>query len=398
MRKNQESFPNVSADSTGSSLTRRNLLIKTGQLIIASSVPGLGWGQAGSARADDVGVSPAVSRREINIGTFGPSHCATSFVYTKLKGLFAQDKLPVNLVNYPNMQLIAKDLIGGKLDFGQLIVPMVFAINTGSKPFEQATPMVITQIAGTNGAALMVRKGSGISQPADFKGKTMANHSKLSVHYLINMMFLESYGLDYLKDVNFKVVELEKIVAAMKDGELDTFVMPEPQDAMVEDKGIGDVFMLSKYIWPNHPCCSLVVRKDFYEGNRQLVTDVTRTMTKGALLANEPATRGEIIDLLQSTSDYNYDKIPKPVLLKAFTPGRSDFYPFPYQSTARVIIEIMKRHDLLPKEVKDAELARSVFLSGVSRQVMKELGANPPESDFRAEKILGQVREYQDQG
>ena len=283
-------------------------------------------------------------RRVINIGAFGPSHCSIPIVYAKLHSYFKKAGLHVNLTNYPSMPMIAKDLVSGKLDFGQLIVPLVFAIHTGRNPLGLKEPMVISQIVGTNGSALMVKKGSGITSPELFKNKIMANHSKLSVHYLINRMFLETHGLDFKNDVNFKIIKLQDVVNAMQNGEVDTFVMPEPKNAVVETKGVGDVYLLSKYIWPNHPCCSLVARKELYEKEKELVTDVTRAVTQSGLYANQPDTREQIIDTLQSVPDFRFDTIPKDILKKAFTPGRSDFYPFPYQSTAMLIIEIMKKY------------------------------------------------------
>ena len=333
-------------------------------------------------------------RRTINIGTFGPSHCSIPIVNATLQNYFKKAGLHVNLINYPAMPLIAKDLVSGKLDFGQLIVPLVFAIHTGRNPLGIKEPMVISQIVGTNGSALMVKKGSGITSPELFKNKIMANHSKLSVHYLINRMFLETHGLDFQRDVNFKIIKLEDVVSAMQQGDVDTFVMPEPKNAVVETKGAGDVYLLSKYIWPNHPCCSLVTRKELYENDKELVTDVTRAVTQSGLYANQPDTREQIIDTLQSVPDFRFDTIPKDILKKAFTPGRSDFYPFPYQSTAMLIIEIMKKYDLLDASLDARKTAEQVFLSNLSRQVMLELGADPPEENFRVEKILGNLKDY----
>ena len=133
---------------------------------------------------------------------------------------------------------------------------------------------------------------------------------------------------------------------------------------------------------------------EFFEKNRSLVTDVTRTITQSGLLVNQPDTREQTIDVLQSTSEYNYDKVPKKVLMKAFTPGRSDFYPFPYQSTALLIVEIMKKYNLLSPELKDKKIARDVFQSDLSRQIMTDLGSTPPETNFRTEKILGKLKDY----
>ena len=332
--------------------------------------------------------------KQINIGTFGPSHCSVPFVYAKLKGFFKQDNLNINLINYPNMPLIAQNLISGKIDFGQLIVPLAFAMHSGAKPFSEATPIVIPQITGNDGAVLMVRKDTGIHSPLDFKKKTLANHSKLSVHFLINMMFLEKHGLNYQKDLNVKIVELGNIINATKDGQVDAFVMPEPKNAIAEKMGIANVFMLSRYLWQDHPCCCLVTKRETFEKNTEMVTAVTRTITKAGLLANDADTREETIDLIRSSDEYNFEKISKDVLMRAFIPGRADFYPFPYLSSAMLIIQEMKKYDLLDTTVNGKKMAEDVFLSDLSRSIIKDLGAAPPSSNYRTEKILGEFKNY----
>ena len=331
---------------------------------------------------------------KIKIGTFGPSHCSVPFVYAKLKGYFKQEKLNIVLTNYPNMPLIAKDLINGKIDFGQLVVPLAFAMHTGAKPFSSATPIVIPQITGIDGAALMIRKDADIENPQGFKQKIVSNHSKLAVHFLINMMFLEKHGLDYRKDLNLKIVELGEMVNTVKDGQVDAFIMPEPKNAIMEKMGIAKVYMLSRYLWTDHPCCCLVTKRETFEKNRERAASVTRAMTKAGLSANNPDTREETIDLLRSSKEYNYDKIPKDVLMNAFIPGRADFYPFPYQSSAMLIIEEMKKYDLLYKNIDARKMAREVFLSDFSRSIIKEVGFEPPLTNYRTEKILGELREY----
>jgi nitrate/nitrite transport system substrate-binding protein len=333
---------------------------------------------------------------EVTIGTFGPSHCATSVVFSSLRGFFKSAGVNARVINYDDMRKIAADLMNGSLDFGQLVVPLVLAMHTGAAPFHVSIPMAVCQIGGTNGAALMVRRGAEIHNPEDFKGKVMANHSTLSVHYLITMMFLETHGLSYQKDVNFKSLKLDDVLDAVGAGQVDSFVMPEPKNALAELKGIADVFLLSKYIWPNHPCCAFVARKDFFEKNRELVADVFRVTTRGALYVNRPDTRDEVVDVIRSVPDFNYDKVPRAALLKAFTPGRSDFFPFPYGSSGQLIAEIMKKYQLLPPNVDEMALARDVFQSDLSRKLIVELGEEAPESNYRVEKVLGNLKSYSD--
>ncbi len=384
--KNQ-AMPESAGSSDSSAWTRRKFIARVGGAVLSAGALGTGL-----LRPDAIMASVATGR-EVTIGTFGPSHCSATFVYARMKGLF-QDRLTVHLVNYPDMGSIARDLASGKLDFGQLVVPLAFAMHTGSKPFAAKTPVVIPQIAGTNGSALVIRSGAPIAKPADFKGKTVASHNALSVNHLINVMFFEANGLVLDKDVKYKQVDLEQVGPALKAGEIDAFVMPEPADALAEHTGAGKVYLLSKYIWPNHPCCALVCRKDFYDKNATLVADVTRSMTRAGLTINEAENRESTIELLRSSDAFKFDKVPAPVLKNAFTPGRADFYPFPYQSSALIIIDIMKRLGLLAKDVNDKRLAEEVFLSGLSRKLMKEVGAEAPAKDHRMEKILGKLKTF----
>ena len=87
-----------------SGCTRRSFMKKLGVLAGGSSAAA-----AGLVNPREVLASIAPSR-EINIGIFGPSHCAAPFVYAKLRGLFKGDNLNVNIVNYPAMPMIT---IGG---------------------------------------------------------------------------------------------------------------------------------------------------------------------------------------------------------------------------------------------------------------------------------------------
>ena len=332
--------------------------------------------------------------KELNIGIFGPSHCAAPFILAKIKEFFKAEGINLKLTQYPSMSDISNDIANGKLDFGQQVTNAPLLQYLGVAPFKTAIPVVVLAFTGVNGAALMVRRGSNITKTKDFKGKTLANHSKLTVYHMLIRMFLERYKIDFDKDINFKIVDLDKLTDAVKNGEIDSFVYSEPKNAALENSKLADVYMLSRYIWPNHPCCSLVTTREYFDKNKNISEAVTRTVIRGALLINETTTRENIIDILQSLPEYKYDKVSKPVLVKAFTPGRSDFYPFPFQSSGVLLLEEWKRYNLVPKDINTKKVVEDVFMSDFTRGIMKDLGAQPPESNYREETIMGSVRSY----
>jgi nitrate/nitrite transport system substrate-binding protein len=325
------------------------------------------------------------------IATFGPSHCAIPFVLAKINREFEEEGLRVQLRNYSSMPQIAKDLVSGEVDFGQLIVPWVFAIHAGMGPFtSDPMPMVITQIAGTHGSALMVRKDADIGSPGDFKGKRLASHSKLSIHYLLAVSYLERQGIRYDRDIEFRIVSLENCDQTMERGDVDAMVMPEPKNAMLQEQGLARLYLSGRQLWEGHPCCALVARKDLLARDQGLVTAVTRAISRAGLTANHPRKREQLVEQLQSTPDYDFDKIPKRVLVNALASGRSDFDPFPYQSSSAFIISLMKKYGMLPRSADPLKMSAEVVQSDLSRSILKELGANPPENNFRDEVFLGE--------
>ncbi|NND33999.1 MAG: ABC transporter substrate-binding protein, partial [Saprospiraceae bacterium] len=124
------------------------------------------------------------------IGIFAPSHCAAPLIFAEQQGYFTESGVKVELVNYPTMPALARDLAAGVVDLGQLTVPLAFAINAGANPYGLHHPLVLPMILGVHGSNLMIRKDSGISQPSDFKKKIIATHTKLTVHYLLVRLYL----------------------------------------------------------------------------------------------------------------------------------------------------------------------------------------------------------------
>jgi len=337
-------------------------------------------------------ISPAAPkskfRDKILIGIFSPSHCAAPIIFAEHKGFFSDVGIKVGLVNYPTMSSLATDLVSGVIDLGQLTVPLAFSINAGANPFGLNHPLVIPMILGVHGSNLMVRKDSGISQPADFKNKIIATHTKLTVHYLLVRLYLQRNGIDTEKDVTMSIVKLSDLTKTLNQGNIDAFMMPEPINALAEETGHARTYILNQFIWRYHPCCGLTSRKNFLlNQDRNRMVNLVSAITRASLYVNKERNRDELVSALRKSA-YGFELISRKVIEMAFAFSRSSFYPFPYQSTAVLMLKMMQDYNLLPSfDTKSA--AREVFLSDFLRECLGEIGKKAPRNNYRPEIVLG---------
>jgi ABC-type nitrate/sulfonate/bicarbonate transport system substrate-binding protein len=207
--------------------------------------------------------------------------CSPSY-FCRKKRYFKDERLNVKLINYPTMFALANDLISGRIDFGQLTVPLTFAIHHGSIPFKLQEKLVMPMILGVHGSNLMVSKDSGITRPDDFKGKTIATHTKLTVHYLLVRLYLESNGVDAERDVKMSIVNLKELTGVLQSGEIDAFMMAEPVNAMAEETGNATTYILNRFIWRYHPCCGLATRRELFDqGDKKTYPGISHSFWGG---------------------------------------------------------------------------------------------------------------------
>ncbi|MCJ7623037.1 MAG: ABC transporter substrate-binding protein, partial [Anaerolineaceae bacterium] len=66
------------------------------------------------------------------------------------------------------------------------------------------------------------------------------------------------------------------------------FIVAEPLGSQVVKAGYGTEFAMSKDIWPNHPCCVLVVREEIVKKNPEAVLELTKSLVDlGQIIEND---------------------------------------------------------------------------------------------------------------
>jgi len=371
--------------------TRREFLTTAGGALLALS----------AAQLADIGALfrvPAANAVEfkgtksVSVGIMTPSHCAAPYVYSEIKGLYEKNGLKADIVLYPGMPEIAKDLIAGRIQFGQLMLPLFLAIHTRAGAFkESGVPMVTTQATGIKGGAITVRKESGIERVEDLAGKKVGSHSPLSAHYLLLQMFIRK-NIELKSPIDVRIVPLEDMIPSLTRGDIDAFIMPEPVNAVAAIKGNGKVIFMTSKLWANHPCCMLSTTGAFAEANPGTVRAMSHSLAEACLFADKPENRTAFIDTIATSP--GYAKVPRPVLNLALEAGRADHFPFPYKSSARVVGDFMKTLKMLPESVTPAQIVSGIDTTYV-REALKAAGLDANLPDYRVERVLGEDLKFE---
>jgi len=177
-------------------------------------------------------------------------------------------------------------LAQGDIDAAFILAPYAMEIfNTGKK-------MKLVLLGHKTGSVFIKNKKANINKLEDFKGKTILIPFHLSVHLMLLHRMFKEKGMEIGpgKDVNFEVMAPSQIPEAMgwdENGELGGFIVAEPWCSKVVNEGYGEEFMLSKDIWPDHPCCVFVVSDDYLQKNPEGIQELTTSFVKSGMVAEQ---------------------------------------------------------------------------------------------------------------
>ncbi|NPV86434.1 MAG: ABC transporter substrate-binding protein [Anaerolineae bacterium] len=153
-----------------------------------------------------------------------------------------------------------------------------------------------------SGSVIIANKRANIRQIEDFRGKIVLIPHYLSIHNLIFNRLLDEKGLTVGvgpgKDVTFEVTapaDIPEIIEYDTKGKVGGFIVAEPYGSQVVLAGFGEEFALSKDVWPNHPCCVLVVKNEMIQKSPEAVQELVSSLVKsGQYVAQNPLPAAEI--------------------------------------------------------------------------------------------------------
>jgi nitrate/nitrite transport system substrate-binding protein len=225
------------------------------------------------------------------------------------------------------------------------------------------------------------------------------------MHNFLLRYVLAEDGLDPDKDVQIRVVPPPEMVANLRAGNLDGYLGPDPFNQRAVFEEVGFIWMLSKDIWPGHPCCAFATTREFAEKTPNTYQALVRAIIEATQFAHHQANRKDIAKAIAPRNFLNQPvEVVEQVLTGSFPDGlgntktvadRIDFDPFPYNSMGIWILTQMKRWGYLKGDVDYKKIAAEVYTAAGTRETMRTLGFKAPgENSVKHTFVLGKTKVF----
>src|SRR5258706_8334547 len=285
-----------------------------------------------------------------------------------------------------------------------MLSPMPLAISLGVG--SQSVPYVMPAVENINGQAItLASKHKGVKTVAEMKGFKFGVPFDYSMHNFLLRYVLAEGGLDPDRDVQIRAVPPPEMVANLRAGNLDGYLGPDPFNQRAVFEEVGFIWMLSKDIWPGHPCCAFATTREFAEKTPNTYQALVRAIVEATQYAHNQANRKEIAKAIAPKNFLNQPvEVVEQVLTGTFpdglgntrtVPDRIDFDPFPWQSMGIWILTQMKRWGYIKEDVDYKKISEQVYLAADCREVMKSMGYKPPaQNSAKHTFLIGKTRVF----
>jgi nitrate/nitrite transport system substrate-binding protein len=343
--------------------------------------------------------SGALEKKDLKIG-FIPITCATPLIMAHPLGFYAKQGLNVEVIKTAGWALIRDKMLNKEYDATHFLSPMPLAISLGLGSNPQ--PMHVATIQNTNGQAITLHvKHKDKRDPKLWKGFKFAVPFEYSMHNFLLRYYVAEHGLDPDRDIQIRVVPPPEMVANLRAGNIDGYLGPDPFNQRAVFEEVGFLHLLTKDLWPGHPCCAFGTSAEFIQQNPNTFAALYRAVLTSAAMARDAKNRELIAKVIAPQAYLNQ---PETVIAQVLTgkfadglgnvktvPDRADFDPIPWQSMAVWMLTQMKRWGYLKGEVNYKQVAEKVFLLTDAKRHMKALDMAAPDGSYPKFSVMGKV-------
>lgn len=343
-------------------LTRRDFLQLGSRLTLVGAGLSLGTGTLLSGCRGTTQEAPT-----LRIG-YLPITDATPLLIGHARGFFEQEGVrmepPVLIRGWSE---IAEGFLAGTFNLVHLLMPVPIYMRFG-----QQHPVKVVAWNHMNGSALTVGLNSGIRRLEDIGGKQIAVPYWYSIHNVILQAALRQYGLEAVvqdralplkgNQTNLFVMKPPDMPTAMSAGAIDGYIVAEPFNAAGEVLAQGRIVRFTGDMFRNHPCCVATM----HERDLQEHPEWSQAVLNGLVRAQHWVinNREETARILSKDGN-GYLPFPVDVIRRSmmkydletyglqagtgairhpeWSVSRIGFQPYPYESTTREVVRLLKQ-------------------------------------------------------
>jgi len=385
----------VRAVFQGSDASRRQFLKHVGSATAAAMISSFFPLDMAKALAQEKAKN--IEKKDLAIG-FIPITCATPIIMAEPMGFYKKHGLDVKVRRASGWAMVRDWAINKEVDAAHMLSPMPLSITLGAG--SQQVPYFMPAVENINGQAITLHnKHKGVKTAKDMKGFRFCVPFTYSMHNYLLRYYLAEGGIHPDKDVQIRVVPPPEMVANLKADNVDGYLAPDPFNQRAVYENAGFIFMLSKEIWPGHPCCAFAISQDFAKSYPNTFLALFKSIVDATHFASKPENRKEIA---KAISPRNYLNQPVIVLEQVLTgkyadglgniknvPDRIDFDPFPWHSMAVWILTQMKRWKHVESDFDYKKVAEQVYLAAECDKISKELGYKTHGETYQSYTLMG---------
>lgn len=236
----------------------------------------------GKPSPDQVATLSTTNKPAINIGrVICGGHLPLAIVEKK----FADDlkSFTLNTQQYHDWHKVTKDMLSGKLSGTFILSPLAMKLIRDGFPGK----IVLASDRNGNGFVLS-KKIKSIAALNETKAIIAVPHI-YSQHNVLLHMVLKQNGVDIDK---VKIVGMppRDMINSLRRGEIDGFVVGEPEGLKSIDLDVGWMAAISPDIWPDHMDHVFLATNQFIEQQAEKLKELTSALVRsGAFIENNPA-------------------------------------------------------------------------------------------------------------
>lgn len=203
-------------------------------------------------------------KRTVKIGYLPITHAVPLFIEKEQE---KYENFDLELVKFGTWPELIDALNTGNIDGASMLVTLAMAAK------EQGIDIKAVALGHRDGNVLVVE--NEINSVEDLKGQNFAIPHKFSTHNILLYQMLKQNGLEYT-DVNVIELAPAEMPAALSEGRIKGYVVAEPFGAASVAIQNGKVLYQDNEIWKNSIDCSLVLRDDFINGEREIAEEFVK--------------------------------------------------------------------------------------------------------------------------